>query len=92
MKPKAATPQCELFGAHLSELLNPEHPLCVLAERIDRSRFDAAIDACYADEPLREPVAMAHRLLAQTRTSKNKLYSVHAPEVECICKGKAHKR
>ena len=32
------------------------------------------------------------RLLAQTRTSKNKLYSVHAPEVECIAKGKAHKR
>jgi IS5 family transposase len=45
-----------------------------------------------ADEPLRELVAMAHRLLAQTRTGKNKLYSVHAPEVECICKGKVHKR
>jgi IS5 family transposase len=50
MKPKAATPQCELFGAHLSELLNREHPLYVLAERIDWSQFDAAIDACYADE------------------------------------------
>jgi transposase, IS5 family len=50
MKPKAATPQCELFGARLSELLNPEHPLYVLAERIDWSRFDSAIDACYADE------------------------------------------
>ena len=34
----------------LSELLNPEHPLYVLAERIDWSQFDAAIDACYADE------------------------------------------
>ena len=34
----------------------------------------------------------ADRLLAQTRSSKNKLYSVHAPEVECICKGKVHKR
>ncbi len=45
-----------------------------------------------ADEPLRELVARAHRLLAQTRTSKNKVYSVHAPEVECICKGKAHQR
>jgi transposase, IS5 family len=41
---------------------------------------------------LRELLAMAERLLAQTRTSKNKLYSVHAPEVECIAKGKAHKR
>ena len=30
--------------------------------------------------------------LSQTRTSKNKLYSVHEPHVECISKGKAHKR
>ena len=34
----------------------------------------------------------AKRLLAQTRGSKNKLYSLHAPEVDCISKGKAHKR
>ena len=43
MKPKVATPQCELFGARLSELLNAEHPLYVLAERLDWSQFDAAI-------------------------------------------------
>ncbi|MBL0941785.1 MAG: IS5 family transposase [Alphaproteobacteria bacterium] len=34
----------------------------------------------------------AHQLLNQTKSSKNKLYSLHAPEVECIAKGKAHKR
>ncbi|NJN47181.1 MAG: IS5 family transposase, partial [Candidatus Competibacteraceae bacterium] len=34
----------------------------------------------------------ARRLLEQHRHSKNKLYSLHAPEVECISKGKAHKR
>ena len=28
----------------------------------------------------------------QTRKSKNKLYSVHKPQVECISKGKARKR
>src|SRR5262245_20407465 len=50
MKPKAATPQSELFGARLSELLNSEHPLYVLAERLDWSQFDVAIDACYAEE------------------------------------------
>jgi len=50
MKPKAATPQCELFGAQLRELLNPKHPLYVLAERIDWLEFDAAIDACYAED------------------------------------------
>ena len=26
------------------------------------------------------------------RTNKNKLYSIQAPEVECIANGKAHKR
>lgn len=50
MKPKKSTPQRELFGAHLSELLNPEHPLYVLAERIDWHQFDVAIDDCYAEE------------------------------------------
>ena len=49
MKPKAATPQCELFGERLSELLNCEHPLYVLAERMDWAQFDVAIDACYAE-------------------------------------------
>ncbi len=37
-------------------------------------------------------LAKARRLLAQERNSKNKLYSIHASEVECISKGKAHKR
>jgi IS5 family transposase len=45
-----------------------------------------------ADERLRELVALAERLMEQTRSSKHKLYSVHAPEVECIAKGKVHKR
>ena len=35
---------------------------------------------------------MAKRLLKQRQTDRNKLYSLHAPEVECISKGKAHKR
>jgi IS5 family transposase len=34
----------------------------------------------------------AARLLAQKKRSKNKLYSLHAPETECISKGKANKR
>ena len=34
----------------------------------------------------------AWRLLEQKPKSKNKLYSLHAPEVGCLSKGKAHKR
>ncbi len=70
MQPKARPPQCELFGARLSELLNPEHPLVVLAERIDWSEFDAAIDACYADELGRPGV--------NTRLMVGLLYLKHA--------------
>ena len=33
-------------------------------------------------------LAKVQRLLSQQRTDKNKLYSFHAPEVECIAKGK----
>lgn len=40
----------------------------------------------------RQAIHHAQRLLRQTRKSKNKLYSLHAPEAECISKGKAHKR
>ncbi len=43
-------------------------------------------------EALTRELALAQRLLNQQRTGANKLYSLHAPEVECISKGKAHKR
>lgn len=44
------------------------------------------------DEELAALLALVHRLLAQTRDSRNKLYSLAAPEVECLAKGKAHQR
>jgi IS5 family transposase len=43
-------------------------------------------------EKFGEALAMADRLLAQRKEDKKKLYSLHAPEVECIAKGKAHKK
>ena len=44
------------------------------------------------DKELEIFLARADRLLSQRRDSKDKLYSIDAPEVECISKGKAHKR
>jgi IS5 family transposase len=44
------------------------------------------------NESVNELLRMSKRLLAQGRHDKKKLYSVHAPEVECISKGKIHKR
>jgi IS5 family transposase len=38
------------------------------------------------------PLALVERLLAQQKSDRAKLYALHAPEVECLAKGKAHKR
>src|SRR5262245_62017029 len=37
-------------------------------------------------------VRVAQRIFAQQRTDQGKVYSVHAPEVECMAKGKVPKR
>ncbi len=37
-------------------------------------------------------LCLLHRLCDQNRDSKNKVYSLHAPVVECISKGKTHKK
>ena len=37
-------------------------------------------------------LGLVERLLSQEHHDKNKLYSLHAPEVVCIAKGKPHKR
>lgn len=44
------------------------------------------------DPELSHQLHLAERLYHQQRNDKNKIYSVHAPEVECISKGKVHKR
>ncbi|MFG6106617.1 hypothetical protein U2F10_30525 [Leptothoe sp. EHU-05/26/07-4] len=42
--------------------------------------------------PLNTLMMRAQQIYRQTKKDSPKLYSVHAPEVECIVKGKAHKR
>ena len=39
-----------------------------------------------------EPLVRVARLLAQQKSDHGKLCALHAPEVECLAKGKAHKR
>lgn len=43
------------------------------------------------EDRFRNWLNIGHRIHAQQRHDKDKVYSVHAPEVECIAKGKAHK-
>jgi len=44
------------------------------------------------DHELHSLLNIGKKIYRQQRKDKNKTYSVHAPEVECISKGKAHKR
>lgn len=43
-------------------------------------------------EIFKEQLMLASQLLQQRRDSKNKIYSIHEPQVQCIAKGKAHQR
>ena len=44
------------------------------------------------DAPLVNLLSTAEKVLNQQRTDKNKIYSLWAPEAECISKGKSHKK
>ncbi len=44
------------------------------------------------NQRLKSLLEISERILTQSKESKNKIYSIHAPEVECISKGKSHKR
>lgn len=59
---------------------------------LGRVTRDIQRKATNIDSELADLLSMSERLLAQKRNDKKKLYSIHAPEVECIAKGKIHKR
>lgn len=46
----------------------------------------------HPDNELQELLQMSKRLYKQKRSDNNKLYSLWAPETECISKGKSHKK
>lgn len=45
-----------------------------------------------SDSVKRMDLEVFKKVLSQTQKSKNKIYSLHEPEVYCIAKGKAHKK
>jgi IS5 family transposase len=57
-----------------------------ITRELRRKTSDAAPGA------LEELLQRSERLLTQQKHDTNKLYSCHAPEVECIAKGKTHKK
>lgn len=59
---------------------------------LGRVHRDIERKTLYKDEKLVQLLELSRRVLAQHKDSKNKIYSLHALEVECVSKGKAHKR
>jgi len=53
---------------------------------------DIERNATEMDQELKDLIQVCRRIHTQKRHDKQKIYSVHAPETECISKGKAHKR
>jgi len=50
MKPKPNFTPNDLFRAHFDQILNPDHPLLILASRIDWNKFDKEIASCFHDQ------------------------------------------
>jgi IS5 family transposase len=46
----------------------------------------------YIRPSLKKAMVLAKRILEQKREDKNKIYSIHEPHVQCIAKGKVHKK
>ena len=59
--------------------------------KLDAGAFDAAASAL-TFASMHTLLERADRIRTQQRKDKNKLYALHAPEVECISKGKARNR
>jgi len=59
------------------------------AGRVHRELGRKLSDEAYARN--RKTMILGELVLTQERHTKGKVYSMHAPEVECLAKGKAHK-
>lgn len=78
--------------AHARQFKRSRRSTRALHTLLGRVVRDIGRKANVIDPELQEFLDRAEKLLAQQRKSKNKLYSIDAPEVECISKGKAHKQ
>jgi IS5 family transposase len=82
--------------AHARQFKRMRHALRAVRTRVGRVQRD--VERHLEQAPpvaqgnLKDLLGRTRRILQQRTKDKNKLYAVHAPEVECISKGKAAKR
>lgn len=65
--------------------------LGIVLREVHRKLDTANTESGFARHRLMELLNLAERIRTQQPKDKNKLYALHAPEVECISKGKARK-
>ena len=63
--------------------------LGIVLREVGRKIEQAGEASAVALNPLRTLIERAERIRSQRPKDKNKLYALHAPEVECVAKGKA---
>jgi IS5 family transposase len=78
--------------AHAKQYKRMRRALKFLKTRLGRLIRDIRRRVPAPDQALERLLALCERLHTQQPHDKNKLYSLHEPEVVCISKGKAHKR
>src|SRR5438874_8077464 len=80
----------DLFRARLDQIINLKHELVQLAGKVDWDWIDGEIAPLYSDNGRPGTLGRATQIRSQQQRQRGwKLYSFHAPEVECIGKGKA---
>lgn len=85
---KAAEAQAGRY-AHAKQWRRMRREVRKLRTWLGRVIRDVQRKAGHITGALKTRIETAQRLYEQRRESKNKLYALHAPEVECIAKGKA---
>jgi transposase, IS5 family len=77
---------------HAKQFKRAKKPLRRLKTFLGRIIRDIERKAKDPSPKLEALLAIARKVYSQERHSANKIYSIHEPEVECISKGKSHKR
>ncbi len=78
--------------AHAKQFKRMQRRLRKLRTYVGRLIRDIRRKTTDMDEDLATLLDRANRIRTQQPRDKNKLYSLHEPDVQCISKGKAHKR
>jgi len=77
---------------HVRQMRRADRCVRKLRTYLGRVLRDMRRKVPHPSEELQELFHLSHRIYQQKRNDKDKVYSLHAPEVSCISKGKAHKR